>query len=181
MSQQVRPLWLPVVGHEGRYEVSDNGAVRSLPRPGESSKRSWPGVALRPWRTTYGYLAISLRAPGEKQTRLIHRLVLEAFVGSCPDGEQCRHLDGNPFNNSVSNLAWGTRVENAADRERHGHQLHGERNPVAKLTEASVRKIRSAYSDGVTQAALASAFQVDRSTIRKVISRKRWAHVGGDP
>ena len=53
-------------------------------------------------------------------TRLVHALVLEAFVGPRPGGAVARHLDGNRLNNEASNLAWGSPAENNADSERHG-------------------------------------------------------------
>jgi hypothetical protein len=65
----------------------------------------------------------SVRLCVNKKSRLfrVHRLVLEAFVGPCPPGHECRHLDGNPANNQLSNVVWGTPAQNAADRRRHGH------------------------------------------------------------
>ena len=51
---------------------------------------------------------------------LIHRLVLETFIGPCPEGEVCRHLDGDKRNNSLNNLCWGTLKENTQDAIRHG-------------------------------------------------------------
>jgi hypothetical protein len=53
---------------------------------------------------------------------------------------QCRHLDGNRSNNRLDNLAWGTPLENGADKARHG-TAKGERNGRAKLTAAKVRRI----------------------------------------
>ena len=67
----------------------------------------------------YGHLCIALCNNGKMHRRLVHRLVLETFVGPCPDGLECRHLDGNPANNRVENLRWGTRIENIRDQSRH--------------------------------------------------------------
>lgn len=52
--------------------------------------------------------------------RLVHVMVLEAFVGPRPDGYHAAHEDGTRDNNRLSNLAWKTPAENAADRRRHG-------------------------------------------------------------
>lgn len=64
-----------------------------------------------------GYLSVSLRKDNTTYARQIQRLVLEAFQGP-PSSEVhvARHLDGNPSNNELSNLAWGTERTNAADR-----------------------------------------------------------------
>lgn len=93
--------WLPAAGFEGRYEISDAGRVRNL-----------HGLVLKTSRTNKGYLRVL--------GRFVHRLVLEAFIGPCPSGMECRHLDGNPSNNRLENLLWGTPLENANDRRRHG-------------------------------------------------------------
>ena len=93
----------------GRYAVSSRGRVRS----GEKILR--PGVG------TTGYRATRLVGPdGRRRLYKVHRLVLEAFVGPCPEGQEARHLDGDRLNNALENLAWGTRSENAQDRTVHG-------------------------------------------------------------
>lgn len=50
----------------------------------------------------------------------VHRLVMEAFVGPCPEGLEVLHWDDNPANNHLSNLRYGTRSENVKDRVRNG-------------------------------------------------------------
>lgn len=49
----------------------------------------------------------------------VHQLVLTAFHGPRSEGMVARHLDGNPVNNSIDNLTWGTVKENQNDRHRH--------------------------------------------------------------
>lgn len=57
--------------------------------------------------------------------RPVHRLVLEAFVGPCPEGMTVgRHLDDDPNNNHISNLAWGTVSDNSKDKVRNGHHFN---------------------------------------------------------
>lgn len=119
MSEQ----WKPVVGYEGAYEVSDLGNIRSLPharRGRNSSVRRFPARALRGWVNGNGYRAVTLVADGKDHTALIHRLVLEAFVGPCPDGMEALHGNGNRTDARLSNLRWGTRPENRLDAVRHG-------------------------------------------------------------
>jgi hypothetical protein len=71
-----------------------------------------------------GYKRINLsdgqsRKSRKKKQLMVHHLVLRAFVGPCPAGMQTRHLDGNPANNRLDNLCWGTPKENAEDCARH--------------------------------------------------------------
>jgi hypothetical protein len=98
---------------------------------------------------------------------MAHRLVAEAFHGPAPEGMECRHLDGTRDNNRPSNLAWGTPVENAADRRRHGTNISGERHGAAKLTAADVAEIRKRRAAGETLQSLADEYGVHNSTIHK--------------
>jgi hypothetical protein len=131
--------WLPVAGYEGFYEVSDLGRVRSLDRwvrqgrwPGRSLRK---GRVLRPvvWSPSAHYPAVTLSGErGQRQRkRTVHELVLEAFRGPRPEPPpgvyrmEARHLDSDPANNALSNLAWGTMNENRQDTIRMGR--HGRR------------------------------------------------------
>ena len=92
------------------YEVSDTGIVRN--------KRT--GLIIRGKVDHKGYLTVGLRRTGEPQrTAMIHRLVLMAFVGMCPEGYQANHLDGDKGNNRVENLEWVTPSENM----RHSYAI----------------------------------------------------------
>ena len=115
--------WRPVVGYEGRYEVSDLGRVRSLDRI-RSNGRKWRGRVLRPVPMERGYLSVNLWLDNTPRMHLTHRLVLAAFEGPAPEGSEGRHLDGNPSNNALFNLAWGTHSENQYDQVSHGTHHH---------------------------------------------------------
>lgn len=109
--------WRPVVGWERLYEVSDAGQVRSVPRGGKGGTR---GRTLRQPSSGGGYRQVTL-SNGKRVTGHVHRLVAEAFLGPAPSSSyEVRHLDGDPSNNTRTNLAWGTGAENWEDRRRHG-------------------------------------------------------------
>jgi hypothetical protein len=76
------------------------------------------------------YRFVNLTPPegGRYKTFRVHRLVLLAFVGPCPEGMESRHLDGDPGNNRLDNLAWGTPEENREDNRRLGRYSGGRRN-----------------------------------------------------
>lgn len=109
--------WRPVVGWEKYYEVSSQGRVRSLDRLAPIGN----GLAMRPGRVLQmpedrkGYPQVHLHAEGIGRTRRIHTLVSAAFIGPLIPGMVIRHLDGNPANNHVANLAHGTPLENSHD------------------------------------------------------------------
>lgn len=164
-------VWKPVVGWEGRYEVSDLGRVRS-------SKL----VVLR-LQLSFGYLCVNLRVGNHRDSRQkhhrVHRLVLGAFVGPCPDGMECRHLNGDRADNRLMNLSWGTSAENARDRVDHGtvYRPQGALNPAAKLTEADVVAIRAAHASGETATSISRRFAVDRRTVGNVARGDSWRHI----
>lgn len=114
--------WLPVVGWEGLYEVSDQGRVRSLPRTVAFGNRTRvaPSRILKPGRDLHGVLYVHL-ANGERRKVLrVHKLVLEAFVGPCPEGMEGCHYDDDNENNRLFNLRWDTRSANQYDQVRNG-------------------------------------------------------------
>ncbi len=76
-----------------------------------------PRSKLTPYSTQRGgHLRVRIRGSHYP----VHRLMLETFVGPRPEGYICRHLDGDPTNNHLSNLCWGTPRENYDDTIRHG-------------------------------------------------------------
>lgn len=121
-----------------------------------------------------GYCTITRKINGMTQTFYKHRLILEAFVGPCPEGMECRHLDDNKENNALYNLCWGTSLENSQDLERNTGHRRGVENPQSLLTPQAVCDI---LSSGDTNISLARRFGVCTETIRKVRLRKIWKHV----
>lgn len=112
--------WRDVPGWEGLYAVSDDGQVKSLPRPRRRSERL---LALSRERL-HPYLYVTLWRGKKAHHRRVHALVLEAFVGARPPGLCGLHADDDPDNNDLSNLRWGTRSDNALDMVRNGSHNH---------------------------------------------------------
>lgn len=111
--------WLPVVGFEGRYEVSNHGRVRSLNHVfvrKDGRRHRWSGRILATPLDDKGYPQVNIG----RRARRVHTLVLEAFVGLRPSELDCCHGDGDPTNNSLTNLRWDTPTANAQDAIRHG-------------------------------------------------------------
>lgn len=116
--------WKPAAGYAGRYEVSDQGRVKRLARTvtySDGRRRHYPEQIMTGRTDRDGYRRVRLTNPaGDVADQAVHRLVLDAFTGPCPDGMEACHGDGNPANNNASNLRWGTRAENVRDQVRHG-------------------------------------------------------------
>lgn len=109
-------IWKAIPGFEGKYEVSNLGRVRAIPhrvrgmhKSGTRFMRVSPGRILRPGRYKSGHVSVAI---GRGNNRLVHQLVLEAFVGPCPEGCEVLHLNGVPNDNRLENLKYGTRSEN---------------------------------------------------------------------
>jgi hypothetical protein len=165
----VAEIWKAVVGWEGLYEVSDLGRVRS-PRGVRKLVPIGDDKAK--------YLSVTLSRPGAKLAcARVHRLVLTAFDRPALAGEEGRHKDGDSSNNALSNLEWGTPVQNGQDRVAHGTQHRGESTPSAKLTEEDVLRIREAVLFGAKQRVLGCLYGVNQQQVSKIVSRQRWAHV----
>lgn len=110
--------WKPVVGHEKQYEVSSEGRVRALPRPG------WRGCVFHNGRYRILAQAVGGRVKNYKRVHLynparfayVHHLMAEAFIGPRPEGLMVLHRDDNGFHNVIDNLRYGDREENDCDR-----------------------------------------------------------------
>ena len=125
------------------------------------------------------YVGLQLkRSDGHVEKAYLHRLICEAYYGPCPEGMECRHLDGDRSNNMASNLCWGTKSENAADKEKHRTNPSGERNAMSKLTEATVREMRSYRAKtGESYAKIGDLFGVSTMTAYRAIVKKLWKDV----
>lgn len=133
--------WRAVVGYEGTYEVSNFGAVR---RSGKAARNgngrgggARIGLQLKHHLVNGGYQVVQLWQDGRPKTRLVHRLVTEAFLGPVPNGCEVNHKDGNKLNNSCANLEYVTHSEN----NRHAYQT-GLRKAVGAPHFAARRKPR---------------------------------------
>ena len=178
--------WLPVVGYEGFYEISDQGRVKSLSRwralgaGGFVQEERIMKLCLGGPKRCYWY--VGLRRLGVKRRRVrVHRLVLEAFVGLCPKGTEACHNDGDPTNNRLENLRWDSRAANAKDRETHGTAAKGERIGNAKLSDTQAAEIRlryrrTAYHDS-NAVSLAIEYGVSKYTILGIAKGETYAHV----
>lgn len=167
----MKEQWKAVVDYEGRYEVSSKGRVRSLrSRHGLRKKplllKQQPGDA--------GHLMVGLYDGNGRRIGLVHRLMLEAFVGPCPDGQQCCHKDDRPENNTLKNLRWDTPAGNSRDAVRNGRLARGERHGLSKLTKEIVADCRSRREEGETWASLAEDYDVHYTTIQRAVEGETW-------
>lgn len=147
-----------------KYFASNMGRIWS-----DKSKK-W--MAMQTCQKGYRHVMISVN--GKYGQRPVHRLVLLAFAGTPELGQQCRHLNGNPGDNRLENLKWGTQSENMQDKFRHGTAADGPNNCRTKLNAAQVEEIRRLYSEGHKQVHLAKQYGVTQANISFIVLRKGW-------
>jgi hypothetical protein len=96
---------------------------------------------------------------------------MESFVGPCPDGLEVCHNDGNPENNKLSNLRYGTQSSNQIDRIMHGG------NPLVKLKPEQIPVILERLARGEKGYKLASEYNVSPATISMIRNKRTWFYV----
>lgn len=151
------------------YLVSDTGVVLN----------NDAGVFLKGKTGRYGHVSVGLRASrgGKRRWFGVHQLVLLAFVGPPPEGHEVRHRDGVSSNNRLSNLTYGTVLENQQDRKVHGTAPVGASNGRAKLDESKVRAIRTALERGLNQYDIAAVYGIGQAAVSRIKRGAAWSHV----
>lgn len=169
--------WLPVPGYR-LYHVSDLGRVRSFHGGKGGGKR---GGLLNPTprKGPIDYLCVALYEDGKRSHRLVHQLVMEAFVGPRPEGLEVCHGPGGHHDNRLVNLSYASSAKNAEDKRRDGTLIFGEGIVGSRLTEQVVIECRRRYAAGETTTALAAEFGVNAGTMGEAVTGDSWAHLPG--
>jgi hypothetical protein len=129
----------------------------------------WIGAKTR----GYGVLTI------QKKRHYAHRIAWALWNSQeipDPGMQVCHHCD-NPPCVYGPHLFLGTNSDNLADMARKGRSTRGERDAMAKLTEAEVREIRRLRSAGLRGWDVANQFNVSEATVSMILTGKRWEHV----
>lgn len=163
--------WLPVVGWEGWYEVSDQGRVHRV----AARARVRTGGMLAAFTDRKGYRRVQLSQAGRRKYIRVHQLVSQAFLDPAPAGYEVNHRDGDKGNNRPSNLEWVTRKANMEHAIRTGLMRtpglgHGSR----KLTPRQVIEIRQ-LQETLRPSQLAARFGISDTHVRDIVARRRWA------
>lgn len=175
------------------YRAGSDGTIWSCWKKGGSISINGRRAPAPPQKTTVwkqvapansnrgGYLRLKVkRDNGQVISALVHRLVLEAFVGPCPDGMQCRHFpDQNPANCRLENISWATPKENAGDKEINGTVSRGSNSGRTRLTESQIVEIRTLFSNGESVDVIAALYSLKPKGVEAIVYRRRWKHVGG--
>jgi len=158
-----KEIWLPIVGYEGWYEISDLGRVKRV----KAGRGTYIGRTLKIRADSHGYQQTFLYKNGEDNAILVHRIVMASFVGVCPTGKTVNHKDGDRTNNRLENLEYITPSEN---------KIHAIRIGLCptKLTKEDVHKIRGCLGKKPYKL-IAACFNVSLPTIYDIAAGRTWA------
>lgn len=137
--------WKMIPCSDEFYQVSSLGEVRRKNSVSRYSKRQ-PGFhKIKPVITQRGYELVILSIHAKRIGKLVHRLVMEAFVGSCPAGSCVHHIDHNKLNNKLENLCYTSCSENQMFAIEAGrvHPKRGQDTYNARLSEEDITEIRN--------------------------------------
>lgn len=165
----MQEVWKSVVGYEGIYSVSNLGRVR----------REGSGFVKGSYNPDK-YIQIGLCRFSKRKLKMLHRIVVESFLGPIKEGYEVNHIDGDKDNNALSNLEAVTPKENNLHARLNGlwRPKFGEDISHAKLNDCQVLQIRKLYlGGGETCRGLAKKFGVNKSTIHKLLNNRSWKHL----
>lgn len=106
--------WRDIEGFEGQYMVSNTGLVKSLKGKNERiMKTRRKKIIKKDGSVELGYEELVLSDKGVQYSKLVHRLVAQAFIPNTENKPEVNHIDEDKGNNSVENLEWNTHEENS--------------------------------------------------------------------
>lgn len=167
-------IWKAIPGHEGKYEVSTFGNVRSLTRwyPFRGNfKRSVIGRNLKHCKSGF-YLCVTLDG---KKVYYIHKLVGMAFLPNHENKTQVNHKDLDKYNNHVDNLEWVTPAENALHARKTGAMPHVTARVLSDDQIIEIYKSSGSYKD------ISQKTGIDPNHVYRIKTGRTWSHLTNHP
>lgn len=159
--------WRYIKGYYGLYMISDQGRVKSLPKPG-----SWIEKPLVP--LTGEYLVVRLMKNNHAKSFRLHRLVAQHFIANPSGYDKVNHKSGYKHDNRATNLEWCTERMNRLHAYAMGlDSKAGQRNGNARYTAEQIVEMR-AYRNVKPSKEVAELFDTSASYVRQIWSRNKW-------
>lgn len=165
----MKEIWKDITGFPG-YAVSNHGRIRSNKTAGRYSTIIPASRLRKTYLDREGYEMVNLRKDGKPRTCKVHRIVLEAFVGPCPEEMEACHTNGRPRDNRLTNLRWGTKQSNLKDKIDHGRIPRGSSHPRARYSDAQISRVRQLGNQGNRAGEIANITGISIHHVRKVIA-----------
>lgn len=175
-------VWKEIEGFEVYYQVSNLGRVKSLERKIKhmSGFRTKKESIMIQTLTRFGYYRIKLIDGENRSMKLVHRIVLDAFLNNKNVFLEINHKNGIKTDNNLDNLEWVTRSENMKHAFKNGlnksRDMKGENGANSKLKNKDVLKIRELLMK-LKPKEIASIYGVSFSCVSKIKLGKRWGHI----
>lgn len=176
MTSTPEEIWKSIPSHDGFYECSTLGRVRSVFHIESYLNRIRNGKVLRQQLNHRGYLTVRLCRDAKEHRYSVHGLVLLTFVGPKPHHKAhgC-HYDGKKHNNALSNLRWGTPKDNKGDQIRHGTIARGERSGMARYRVDQVVAVRDLLANKIRCTEIARRLGVRVGFVSQVKWGRTWS------
>lgn len=168
-------MWKDIQGFEDKYQINENGEVKSIKRHienGSPSGMTLPEKILKQQVNRKGYCMVSLRKDNKTYAKYVHILVAQAFLHKNHPNDIVNHKDGNKTNNHVTNLEYTTYSQN----NQHAYDNGLQPRKKHRLTISQVQKIRQ-EATVMTRYQLAEKYHVAKTVIDAIVTRKTWKNI----
>ena len=172
-------IWLPIIGYEGYYEVSNLGKVKRVKQYQPSCRKK--GIThrsntLKNCVNNRGYVRLLLSKDGVSKSFKLARLVAFHFIENPNNLPYVNHIDGNKTNDISTNLEWCSQAENV--QHAYEHQLRKTSEGIGhriRLNKEDATNIREIYNNKeLNQREIAEKYNVSLATINGIINNKIW-------
>jgi len=165
-----------IIGYEGLYEIDIEGNINSIARKGTKGGK----ISL----IKDEYYEVVLCKNSKMKRFNLHRLIAIHFIDNPNNYTQVNHIDGNKFNNDISNLEWCNNSMNQLHAYKNGLRIsaHGSKNGNSKLNEndiIAIRKVASESGRYYGRKILAEKYNVSEAHIKDIVNKRRniWKYV----
>lgn len=167
-------IWKDIPNYEGLYQASNLGNIKSLQHY-NGIKITMREKILKPYKIRK-YLGVKLSKNGIRKNCYIHRLILETFTINTYNKEQVNHINGNRYDNRLTNLEWCSGPENIKHSIQNKLHLKSQSTRAKKVNQYDLCGNFIKTWNSQTEAAL--AIQINPAQI-SMCCNKKIAKAGG--